>query len=174
MDLNPGQLFALKEMGIPVWELRSDNSSQLIETSPESLLTNDEVLAEISACRLIVLTTDVVTDEKEKRLLHALVLSLGLKFNDLLLMTNNEFEVVEEQLSNSDQKLLLILADESTSSFIESSKADCKTIAKCYTTRRFQWPAFISFSLKDLLKQSELKAILWQDLKLLKSHLTAP
>ena len=175
MDLTPRQLFALNEMGIPVWELRPDNGSQLITAvSNEIMPTNyDDVLAQISACRLIVLTSTLVTNEQEKRLLHALVSSLGVKFNDFVLMTNDEFVVIESQLSTSDQKLLLILGDESTSRFIEDAESNHVVNKECYTTKISQWPAYISLSLSELLKKTELKASVWQDLKLLKSQLTA-
>jgi len=172
MDLNPRQLFALNEMGIPVWELRSDDSSHLVETPVDVLPVNhDDVLAQIRSCRLIVLTTTAVTNEQEKRLLHALVFSLGLRLNELLLMTNDEFVVIEDKLSDSPQKLLLILGKEYASALVEGFESSDAKSAKPYTTKISQWPAYISYSLKVLLKQTELKSMVWRDLKLIKPKL---
>lgn len=172
MDLNSRQLFALNEMGIPVWELRSDDGSHSAATPVDVVAVNhDEILEQISSCRLIVLTASTVTNEQENRLLHALVFSLGLKLNELLLMTNDEFVVIEDKLSDSPQKLLLILGREAASELVEGFELNDAGNTKPYITKVSQWPAYISYSLEVLLKQTELKQMAWQDLKVIKPKL---
>lgn len=172
MDLNSRQLFALNEMGIPVWELRSDDSSHLVVTPVDVVAVNhDEVVAQIRSCRLIVLTASTVANEQEKRLLHALVFSLGLSLNDALLMTNDEFVLIEDKLSDSLRKPLLILGKETASELVEGFELSDAENTKPYTTKVSQWSACISYSLEVLLKQTELKSMAWQDLKLIKSKL---
>lgn len=172
MDLNSRQLFTLNEMGIPVWELRSDDSSYEVAAPIDAVAVNhDEVVAQIRSCELIVLTASAVTNEQEKRLLHALVFSLGLKFNGLLLMTNDEFVAIEDRLSDSPQKLLLILGRETASVLVEGFELSDAENTKTYTTKVSQWPAYISYSLEILLKKTQLKSMAWQNLKLIKSKL---
>jgi DNA polymerase III psi subunit len=163
MELNPRQLFTLNEMGIPVWELRHETNYYDVET--DDLVVNcEDLLIKITACRLIVLTVAPLTNEQEKRLLHAMVFSLGLTPDKLLLISKDEFTSVENRLGEVDSKPLFILGKELAGDWGKGT-----TDIEKHPATLLQWPVMTSCSLEELLKQTDCKVKVWEDIKSFKS-----
>ncbi len=159
MNLNPRQLFTLNEMGIPVWELRSDLILNAHDADVDKLVVDcGDLLTKITACRLIVLTTTSITNDQEKRLLHAIVFSLGLTVTDLFLITKDEFKAIEDSLGDSVQKPVLILGNDLAGNLIKDNPAE---------------HIMISCSLSELLVQTDYKTKVWENLKSFKSKLSS-
>jgi DNA polymerase III psi subunit len=149
MDLTPSQISSLDEMGIPVWELRSEQADR--ETSEQLL-----------PCDCLVMVESLNNDKKTQHLLQAMLFSIGLSPDQFTIINSDQL-----QNSATPQKLLLVLGE----SFAQSLWGKSVVRGQNHQTLDVAISTVVSFSLDELLASPENKALVWQDLQLAKQAL---
>lgn len=149
MELNSRQLSSLDEMGITVWEFRTENTENVVK---EPL--SPEILERVIACPWLVVLDVQLYGEAEQRLLYAMLFSIGLSFEHIVILSPSQFDTLEGEGREDlfKQKIAFVLGERLLGE---------KSIAPqhCVITR---------FSLTELLNKPELKAQAWHDLQLAK------
>ncbi len=160
MELNPGQLSTRNEMGIPVWELRTAN------TEPTISSVDAEPDEQLLQCHCMVMVESQTTNEQAQRLLHAMLSAIGITAQQIAIVTPEQLA----QLHNlpSQNNVLLVLGTALAQSLFD----DGVIRGQIHQTLRSQLTTVISFSLEDLLNSPENKALVWQDLQLVKANLS--
>lgn len=157
--LLPEQLSTLNEMGIPVWELR------LQATSPADITpVNAEFYEPLPAVDCLMLVADQDDTDEAKRLLHAMLFSIGLT-------SHNSAIVYPQQLSQllastHQHKVLVAFGEQLVPQALSSQATDRGHI---YSSSDSALKIIISLSLTSLLTSPNKKALAWQDLQLLKA-----
>ncbi len=159
MDLTSRQLSSLNEMGIPVWEFRSNESEQaisVVEQEPSEQLLN---------CDWVVLIDGQNYSEQARQLLHAMLFSIGIEQNQVAIIDSDQLA----QLHNvpSQNKILIVLGE----SLAQSLLGENVSRNAVHKTLNSQISTVVSFSLAELLVHPEKKALAWQDLQLAKQAL---
>lgn len=157
MDLTPSQLFSLDEMGIPVWGLRSESSSETVAEFTEQSLQGE--------CLVIVESHN--NDQQTQRLLHAMLFSIGLRDKQYTVISSDQLAQIQH--GSVQQKRLLVLGEELAQSLWGKSVIR----GKSHQALGNSISAVVSFSLEQLLTSPEDKALAWRDLQLLKNILNA-
>ncbi|MFW5451878.1 MAG: DNA polymerase III subunit psi [Methylophagaceae bacterium] len=160
MEFTPGQLSTLKEIGIPVWELRTAN------TEPAVSSVDAEPDEQLLQCHCMVMVESQITNEQAQRLLHAMLLAIGISSQQTVIVTPEQLA----QLHNlpSQNKVLLVLGAALAQSLFDDGVSRGQT----HQTLRSQLTTVISSSLDELLSSPENKAFVWQDLQLVKANLS--
>ncbi len=163
MDLNSRQLSSLKEMGITVWEFRSSKPE-------EASIIVDEVIAQPASdqllnCDWIVMIDEQHYGEQAQRLLHAMLLSIGIEEHQLVIIDAKQIS----QLKNipSQRKVLIVLGSDIAKKVLGESVVR----GAVHKTLDSQISTVVSFGLDDLLENPDNKAHAWQDLQLAKRAL---
>ena len=157
MDLTPGQLSSLSEMGIPVWELRTEKSElETLEPSEQVLNSNFLVLIEPDS-----------HTEQSHRLLQAMLFSIGLSPDQFVII--NSDQLPQLQNTSTRQKVLLVLGE----GFAQSLWGKSVGRGQSHQTVDGSISTLVSFSLDEVLASPENKAFVWQDLQLAKQVLNA-
>jgi len=154
-----GQLSTLTEMGIPVWELRSQATSSA-NTTP----VNAQFYEPLPAVDCLMVVAEQDDSEEAKRLLHAMLYSIGLT-------PHNSAIVSPQQLSQlittpHQHKVLLAFGEQLVPQALNSQAIDRGHI---YSKSDSALKIIISLSLTALLNSPAKKALAWQDLQLLKA-----
>ncbi|MBL1319812.1 MAG: DNA polymerase III subunit psi [Methylophaga sp.] len=157
MDLTPSQLSSLNEMGIPVWVLRSENIESKNNKESEQAFRSD--------C-LVLIEADR-NAQQAHRLLQAMLFSIGLSPEQFSVISSDQ--LAELQASTAQQKVLLVLGE----SFAQSLWGKTVVRGKSHQTSDTPISTVISFDLDELLSSPEKKALVWQDLLLVKQLLNA-
>ncbi len=157
--LEPGQLSTLTEMGIPVWELRSQATSSA-NTTP----VNAEFYEPLPAVDCLIVVAEQDDSEEAKLLLHAMLYSIGLT-------PHNSAIVSPQQLSQllttpHQHKVLLAFGEQLVPQALHPQAIDRGHI---YSSSDSALKIIISLSLTTLLNTPDKKALAWQDLQLLKA-----
>jgi len=163
MDLTPGQLSSLKEMGIPVWEFRTAEAEQtdsvveqLVSTEPSEQLLN---------CDWVVLIDAQAYSEQARQLLHAMLYAIGVEHNQVAIIDSEQLASLQNLPSQN--KVLFVLGEQLAQSLL-SDTVSRGAIHQAFNT---QITTVVSFSLDELLASPVNKALAWQDLQLAKQAL---
>ncbi|NQZ54608.1 MAG: DNA polymerase III subunit psi [Piscirickettsiaceae bacterium] len=163
MELNLGQLSTLNEMGIPVWELRSNAAVELSAVNDE--LSPIELSEQQLMCDCWVMIESQLESQQAERLLHAMLNTIGITQEKITIV--NPAQIPQLQSLPSQNKVLLVLGD----SLAQSTFGDTVIRGKAHTILDSELTTIVSFALDDLLALPENKALAWQDLQLVKQYL---
>jgi len=164
LDLTPRQLSSLSEMGIPVWEFRSNEPEQptpvvekIVQVEPSEQLLN---------CDWIVLIDGQNCSEQRRQLLHAMLFAIGIEQHQVAIIDSDQLA----QLQNvpPQRKVLIVLGE----LLAQSLLGDTVSRDAVHQTLNSQISTVVSFSLAELLASPENKALAWQDLQLAKQALS--
>jgi DNA polymerase III psi subunit len=157
--LAPGQLSKLTEMGIPVWELRSQ------ATSPaDAAPVNAEFYGPLPAVDCLMVVAEQDNGDEAKRLLHAMLFAIGLTPRNSAIVSPQQ---LNQLITTPHQhKVLVAFGEQLVPQALSSQAIDRGHI---YSTSDSALKIIISLSLTALLNSSEKKALAWQDLQLLKA-----
>jgi len=157
MNLTPSQLSSLNEMEIPVWALRSEKEeSENAAVSKSSSLSDCVVLLEMQS-----------DAQQAQRLIKAILFSISLNSDQFTII--NSDQVSELQNMSNPAKLLLVFGEK----FAQSLWGKSVIRGQSHQTLDAPTTTVVSFSLGELLKSPELKALVWQDLLLAQKILNA-
>jgi len=156
-----GQLSSLTEMGIPVWELRSQASSSRVETIDSSITQSCDPLPNVDC--LMVVAEQEFNDEAQ-RLLQAMLFSIGLTANNYAIVSPKQLSLL--QAETSEHKIVVAFGDQLIPQALNALAIDRGHI---YSSADFTVKIIISLSLSSLLASPATKALAWQDLQLVKT-----
>jgi len=162
--LASGQLSTLTEMGIPVWELRSQHLSSAVTATIEDVNVDAEFSEPLPAVDCLVVVAEQDDGDEARRLLHAMLLSIGLT-------THNSAIVSPKQLGQlmtlpTKHKALVAFGEQLVPQALNSQATDRGHV---YPSSDSDLKIIISLSLTVLLNSPDKKALAWQDLQLLKA-----
>ncbi len=161
--LAPGQLFILTEMGIPVWEFRPHEISNLSETNAIESSASEVVQTLPNVDYLMVVAEQDNTAEAQ-RLLQAMLFSIGLTARNSAVVSPKQ---LNQLLTGSNQhKVLFAFGDGLIPLALTPQATDRGQI---YSTSDSALKIIISLPLNFLLESPQKKALAWQDLQLVKT-----
>jgi len=163
MELNPWQLSTLKELGIPVWEFRTNEPKHTAAVVEEVGFT--EANEQLLKSEWVVVIDDENYSEQAQSLLHAMLQAIGTDEQKLAIITPEQLT----QLHNvpSQNKVLFVLGEiVARTAFGESTFRD-----SIHQTLNSNIKTVVSFSLNELLANPANKALAWHDLQLAKRAL---
>lgn len=166
MDLTPGQLSTLTEMGIPVWELRQQKVTEFVTTS--DYVTNPvEINEQLLQSDWLILIDKETYSEQAQRLLHAMLSSIGLSLQRVAIITHEQLP--ELQNLSAERKVLLAFGTAAAQLLLDDQLPfdDCR--GRTHQILASQLTTVVSFGLEDLLNNPENKVLAWQDLQLANS-----
>jgi len=160
MELTPGQLSSLNEMGIPVWEFRSTIAEGTTAVVDE--VTGQQPSEQLLNCDWVVMIDDQNYGEQAQRLLHAMLLSIGIEEQQLAIIDAKQLT----QLQNipTQRKVLIVLGCDIAKELLGESVVR----GLVHKTLDSHISTVVSFALDDLLENPQNKADAWQDLQLAK------
>lgn len=158
--LAPGQLSTLTEMGIPVWEFRSQETSS--PTTIDSVNVNAEFYEPLPAVDCLMVLAEQDDGDEAKRLLHAMLFSIGLTPSNSAIVSPQQLNQL--QTTPHQHKVLVAFGDQLVPKDLNSQATDRGHI---YSSSDSALKIIISLSLTALLNSPEKKALAWQDLQLL-------
>ena len=158
MDLTPSQLSSLNEMGIPVWELRT-------EQFEEKQAGVTQLVEPLLSCSCVVMVESWTNDEQAQRLLKAIMFAIGLSAEQFTVITPDQLEQLQEPTSK--HKLLLVLGER----FAQSLWGKSVTRGSPHNMLTSQISTVVSMSIDEILASPENKYLAWQDLLLAKKSL---
>jgi DNA polymerase III psi subunit len=159
--LEPGQLSTLTEMGIPVWELRSQEKSSPATTTIETVHAELYQPLPVVDCLMVVAEQD--DSDEARRLLNAMLFSIGLTPNNSAIVSPKQLSQLVT--SPTQHKVLVAFGEQLVPQTLSSQATDRGHI---YSSSDLALKIIISLPLKTLLKSPDKKALAWQDLQLLK------
>lgn len=165
--LDRRQLAILTEMGIPVWELRSQQISQPATSKVTDVIStalNAEFYEPLPAVDCLIVVTEQDNNEKAKRLLHAMLFSIGLTPNNSAIVSAQQLSQL--QTSPYPHKALIVFGEQLVPQTLNSQAVDRGRI---HSSADPALKIIISLSLMDLLNSPDKKVLAWQDLQLLKA-----
>jgi len=163
MELNPWQLSSLKDMGIPVWEFRSNESEHTPAEVEQANFT--EMSEQLLKSEWVVVIDDENYSEQAQSLLHAMLLAIGIDEQKLAIITLKQ--VMQLQNIPSQNKVLFVLGE--AVARIAFSESICRDLI--HQTLNTNIKTVVSFSLNELLENPVNKALAWHDLQLAKQAL---
>ena len=154
MMLDPGQLFALTEMGIPVWELRQQDVIAETEIKDTS---KDIAFAPLPPVDCLIVVSEQDNHGSARRLLDAILFSIGLAPHNSAIVSSAQLAQINR--SEIDHKLILAFGDDLVPKpIIVSAPSSSLNI-------------ITSISLTHLLSEPAKKALVWRDLQSAKASL---
>lgn len=164
MQLNANQLSILKEIGIPVWELRPVNQASqadnLVSEPDDQFVTKRQYQH-----AWIIVVDSLDANSAQQRLLYAMLKSINVPVEDVAVVTTTDYAQIE--LVPSNNKLMLVLGDNAYScvkgepSLIEQNRGG---------VHQYEIATIASYGLDQLLSDTAKKAMVWQDLLVAKQH----
>ncbi|HEC59408.1 MAG TPA: hypothetical protein ENI24_07590 [Methylophaga sp.] len=161
--LAPGQVSSLTEMGIPVWEFRSQEilkpsevfNSEISEVEDFQSLPNVD-------CLVVVVEQDISAETQ--RLLDAMLFSIGLASNNSAIVSPNQLSQLHAEISQ--HKVIVAFGEQLIPEVLSTQAIDRGQI---YSSANSAVKIIISLSLNSLLESPANKALAWQDLQLVKT-----
>lgn len=154
MQLEPGQLSTLKEMGIPVWEFRTTASnSKTVELSEQQLLAD----------WLIVHDKENHTQQKQ-HLLTAMMLAIGVDINAVAVVQPNQLPNLASQVIAN--KIVLVFGKQHLSALAPELSNYNESQTEVYKLNSPGLNMIVTHDLSELMQQSNKKCETWQSLKL--------
>ena len=163
MELTPGQLSSLNEMGIPVWEFRSNKTEETAELVGEAIAHQPS--EQLLNCDWVVMIDEQNYDEQAQSLLHAMLLSIGIEEQQLAVIGAKQ--LTQLQNVSAQQKVLIVLGHD----IAKEQLGESVIRGAIHKTLDSQISTVVSFALDDLLENPQNKADAWQDLQLAKQAL---
>lgn len=160
--LVPGQFSTLTEMGIPVWELRTAENDTLV-----SDVANTDHYEALPAVDCLIVLAEQDNHDDAKRLLQAMLFSIGLTQNNSAIVRPNQLHQLSEIANSLTQHQLLIAFGDDLVPKTLSSQTLVR--GQVYSANDSAIRMIISLSLTTLLNSPDKKALAWQDLQLLKA-----
>lgn len=162
--LAPGQLSTLTEMGIPVWEFRSQATSSPTDANTIAPI-NAEFYVPLPAVDCLMVVAEQDDSDEAKRLLHAMLFSAGLTANNSAIVSPKQLSQL--LTSPSQHKVLVAFGEQLVPRALLNSQAIDR--GHIYSSPDSDLKIIISLSLTALLNSPDKKALAWQDLQLLKT-----
>lgn len=161
MQLNSRQLSILDQIGIPVWELRGQNVGSSLQER-EVLTGETKIQCQQS---WIVVVEKIEANSAKQSLLYAMLKAINVSYDDVAVITSNEYPMLDLDATNN--KLVLVLGRAALSCIdgISESFEHCR--GKIHQT---DIDTVVSYGLDELLNNPHKKAAVWQDLLFAKSH----
>jgi DNA polymerase III psi subunit len=162
MKLNPGQLSALTEMGISVWELRpaaEPKPSFAAEQQPRTVTADIDMSAAIW-----LLLPSLNLSQPEQKLLTTMLKAIKLDMTSVALLGSNQLSLLDEAVAAD--KIILVL-DAGLAGKLSANQAEPQ--APTIYPLPVGASMIASFSLSDMMQSPSLKASAWQALKLARS-----
>ncbi|MDH5357348.1 MAG: hypothetical protein OEY48_01445 [Gammaproteobacteria bacterium] len=167
MQLSPGQLSTLTEMGIPVWEYRQLSPIPTETVTVEPSIQSTETDEQIIRCDWLVLIDQSDNNQQTQRLLQAMMSAVG--------VLQHQFAIVRyDQLSQLhtlpiDRKVVMALGHKSAQLLLGEKVLieDCR--GKAFQAAASKLTTIVSFSLSELIQTPQKKALAWQDIQFAKS-----
>lgn len=159
MQLESRQLAMLVEMGIPVWELRTEQSVDILPVAELTVPVLNENLLQRD---WFILVEQQIMNEQEQRLLYAMLSTIDVTRQQINIVTLEQLPQIEQVPAKG--KLLFVLGSTNLQLLLggDSSRGEVhQTLSSGVVT-------VVSFSLKELLESPERKVLAWQDLQLAK------
>ncbi len=160
--LAPGQLSTLTEMGIPVWEFRSQEAATSVPIEAVNIL--DESCAPLPAVDCLIVVADQDDGNEAKRLLHAMLFSIGLAPNNSAVVSPQQLSQL--QTTGNVHKVIIAFGEQLIPEELNSQATERGHI---YCSPDSVLKIIVSLSLTALLNSPDKKALAWQDLQLLKT-----
>lgn len=171
--LTSQQLLILNEMGIPVWQERlatvqietgSASIAEPADTPGQEADYPSEVKELPDFARYLIIVDNSELSQLEKRLLQAMLRSVGIAMTEVIVLSISDFRDYEAALSLTEQqRLLLLLGDNVASSIIDINAGVGEHKGQTYRVFN-NVEAIVTFSLQQLINTPENKAAAWQDL----------
>lgn len=163
MELNPRQLSSLNEMGIPVWEFRSSEAEEVVVVVEDNLEVYPS--EQLLNCDWVVMIDNQNYGEQAQRLLHAMLLSVGVKEHQLAIIDTKQLSQL--QTIAAQKKVLIILGSSMAQELLDENIVR----GSIHQTMDSKISTVVSYALDDLLENPQKKAHAWQDLQLAKQAL---
>lgn len=158
--LAPGQLSSLTEMGIPVWELRTQETPSLATIEA----VNADYYQPLPAVDCLMVVAEQDDSDEAQRLLHAMLFSIGLTPRNSAIVSPQQLSQLAA--SPHQHKVLVAFGEQLVPKTLNSQATERGHI---YSTSDSALKIIISLSPKVLLNSPDKKALAWQDLQLLKA-----
>ena len=172
MMLDSRQVSLLTEMGIPAWELRTSNEIETeiaTEAIEPPVVDITSLLQRVTKSDWLICCEDVLT-QAAHRLLQAMLSTIGLSLADVCLLTLAELsKLIETTEGVSQQKVVILLGEEAVKQAFDESAKVSNYRNEAHVISAPQLTTVVSFSLENLLQNSENKALASQDLQLAKN-----
>ena len=165
MDLKPGQLSALAEMGIPVWELRQQTITELVTTT-DHVISTAEIDEQLLQCDWLILIDKQTYNEQAQRLLQAMLSIIGLSLQTVAIVTHEQLPQLQHL--SADQKIILAFGNTVAQLLLNEKITLDAFRGKTHQTLNSKLTTVVSFGLEELLNNPENKVLAWQDLQLAK------
>jgi DNA polymerase III psi subunit len=160
--LTPGQFSTLTEIGIPVWEFRSQiSSSRRIDNVEASQVEAYAPLPNVD-CLLLVAEQDI--NIETQRLLQAMLFAIGLTDSNSALVSPNQLSQLYAEINQ--HKVIVAFGEQLIPEVLSTKAIDRGQI---YSSADAAVKIIISLSLSSLLESPAKKALAWQDLQLVKT-----
>ena len=168
MRLDPRQLSSLHEMGIPVWELRSEQTQKTVAEN-ESVRVPTQIIAQqqLLDSRCFVMIDPKTHHEQKQKLLEAMLFSIGLSLEQLIIIQIEQ--LMQLETLRDPKKLLIIMGDE----LRLASSLPLLNNGNAHQIIESNISTITTLSLTSLLSDPDNKAIVWQDLKLIKKFFSS-
>tara|TARA_R110001583_G_scaffold27202_2_gene97461 strand:+ start:1426 stop:1938 length:513 start_codon:yes stop_codon:yes gene_type:complete len=161
--LAPGQLSTLTEMGIPVWEFRSQEISNLANTHAIKPI-NAEFYEPLPVVDCLMVVAEQDDNDQARSLLHAMLFSIGLTSGNSAIVSPNQLGQL--LTTPSDHRVLIAFGEQLVPQALNAQATERGHI---YSSADSALKIIVSLSLTALLNSPEKKALAWQDLQLLKA-----
>ena len=150
MELSTRQLSSLNEMGIPVWEFRTEKVTH--SAGVDEAVIPAELYEYIAGIGILLIVDTQYYQVAEQRLLNAMLFSVGLSFEHIAIVNPHQFLSLDKSELDLTSKKIMVLGRDLLDLNADQSK-------------RMK----VSMSLTELLNKPADKAIAWRDLQFLKS-----
>ncbi len=165
MDLKPGQLSALAEMGVPVWELRQQKSIEL-DIATDHTINSTEIDQQLLQSDWLILIDKQTYNEQAQRLLQAMLSTIDLSLPTVAIVTHEQLSQLQHL--SADQKIILAFGNKAAQLLLDEKITLDACRGKTHQTLNSQLTTVFSFGLEELLNNPENKILAWQDLQLAK------
>lgn len=167
MDLNPGQRFALQEMGIPVWELRAQAAAEPVTEKTVTAEATSQIDSEAikRANCLIVINQQHELEANGQRLLGFMLQVAEIPQNRTAIITLEQLPSVKQQLSTDNKERALFVFGESVAEQCIANYDGFEShLGKPCQTSEAMMTAFVCDSLSNLLTNPSNKYQSWLSL----------
>lgn len=168
MMFDSRQVSLLTEMGIPVWQLRTQPEITPTRTE-QAPVDTAELLNKINQSTWLVFH-DGEGNPQAQRLLQSMLSTIGLSYKDICLMTQLDIDMLMASENISLTGTVLLLFGERA---VQQCFGEMATVSSHRNETHFMsqtaLTAIVSFGLQTLMQTPENKVLAWQDLQLAKS-----
>jgi DNA polymerase III psi subunit len=166
MNLSDSQLVALREIGIPIWEYRTDNEQTALkepslDTNTARLNNNTSVSTFTIDASYLVVVESAQLDVQSNNLLRGITKALGVPVSDIKIVNASQVRQLEITETN---RYFLILGQEALLSMDEGYDYQSMT----NQIHEYDYNMLVSHSLSDILDDVSRKEDIWKLMSQLK------